>query len=97
MSKSNRKKAAALKYDFASENAPVVIASGCGAIADRMIELAEKEGIPVYRDDSAASLLCMLDAGAGIPPELYEIVAAVYREILLTAAKQSAPQDEPHE
>lgn len=88
MSKSNRKKAAALKYDFSGDSAPVVIASGYGAVADRIIDLAETQGIPVYRDDSAASLLCMLDVGSSIPPELYQVIATVYQRILSTAAKQ---------
>ncbi|MEG0753944.1 MAG: flagellar biosynthesis protein FlhB, partial [Angelakisella sp.] len=40
------------------------------------------KGIPVFRDDSAASLMCMLDVGRSIPPDLYEVVAAIYCKIL---------------
>lgn len=92
MSKSNknnkRGKAAALKYDQQSDNAPVVIASGYGVVAEKIIDIAEQKGIPVYRDDSAASLLCMLNVGTSIPEELYKVVAAVYKEILITASGQ---------
>lgn len=85
MSKS-KQKAAALKYDPNRDSAPVVLASGYGPVAERIIDIAEKQGIPVYRDDSAASMLCMLDVGANIPEELYGIITAVYRKILDTAA-----------
>ncbi len=87
MSESNHQKAVALKYNAEQDIAPVVIASGYGEVAEKIIDVAEKRGIPVYRDDSAASLLCMLDVGASIPEDLYQVVAAVYAQILSTAAK----------
>lgn len=80
----SKKKAAALKYDSEQDGAPVVIASGYGNVAEKIIDVAEQQGIPVYRDNSAASALCMLDVGASIPPELYQIVAAVYCQLLDT-------------
>lgn len=82
MSKSKHNKAVALRYRADSEAAPVVVASGCGEIAERIINIAEQEGIPVFRDDSAASMLCMLDVGRNIPPDLYAVVAAIYCKIL---------------
>lgn len=81
------KRAAALKYDAGSDPAPVVVASGYGPVAEKIIGIAERQGIPVYRDDSVASMLCMLDAGKSIPPELYEIIARIYCSILVSAAK----------
>ncbi|NLC79371.1 MAG: hypothetical protein GX683_06580 [Ruminococcaceae bacterium] len=86
MSRSDEK-AIALKYNLEQDMAPVIIASGYGEVAKRIIDVAEKRGIPVYRDDSAASMLCMLDVGATIPRELYEVVAAIYCQILNTATK----------
>ncbi len=84
MSRRKRKnnKAVALKYNIGENSAPVVIASGYGEIANKIIEVAEKKGVPVYRDDSASSLLCMLEVGTTIPPELYQAVAVIYSEIL---------------
>lgn len=82
MSKSKKNKAVALRYRVDEDAAPVVIASGFGTIAEKIVEIAEQKGIPVFRDDSAASLLCMLEVGRNIPPELYEVVAAVYAQIL---------------
>ena len=92
MSKSDKnQKAVALKYNTDQDLAPVVIASGYGEIAEKIINIAENRGIPVYRDDSAASMMCMLDVGTSIPEELYEVVAAVYSQILTTSAGLKTP------
>lgn len=85
MSKSNKEKAVALKYSPSENLTPIVIASGYGQIAENIIDIAEQKGIPVYKDDSAASMLCMLEVGSNIPPELYEVVAAIYAQLLKTA------------
>ncbi len=77
-----KNKAVALKYNADTDQAPVIIASGYGEIANKIITIAEQNGIPVYRDDSAASLMCMLDVGSPIPPELYEVIAAIYCQLL---------------
>lgn len=90
MSRSEQK-AVALKYNNEQDFAPVVIASGYGSIAEGIINIAEQRGIPVYRDDSAASMLCMLEVGTSIPPELYELVAAIYVQILSAAATTHDP------
>lgn len=84
---SREKKAVALKYNLEQDLAPVVIASGYGPIAERIINVAEERGIPVYRDDGAASLLCMLEVGANIPEELYQVVATIYAHLIETANK----------
>ena|GEM_PF-266047 len=80
-----KKKAVALKYNLEQDLAPVVIASGYGEVAEKIINIAEERGIPVYRDDSAASMLCMLEVGASIPEELYQVVATIYVQIMETA------------
>ena len=63
MSKYKKNKAVALRYNVDEDTSPVVIASGYGTVAEHIIDIAEKKGIPVFKDDSAASLLCMLDGG----------------------------------
>lgn len=82
-----KNKAVALKYNADIDKAPVIIASGSGDVANRIIEIAEENGIPVYRDDSAASLMCMLEVGNSIPPELYEVIAAIYCQLLGSSEK----------
>ena len=91
MSKS-RQKAVALKYNAQQDQAPVVIASGYGNVADRIIDIAEQNGIPVFRDDSAASLLCMLEVGNTIPQELYEVIAAIYVQLLQISSEIKGTQ-----
>lgn len=85
MSKYKQNKAVALKYNADQDVAPVVIASGYGEIAKKIIGIAEEKGIPVFRDDSASSLLCMLEVGNAVPPELYQVVAVIYAQILQRA------------
>lgn len=82
---SKKSKAVALKYNVEEDLAPIVIASGYGEVAERIINVAEQRGIPVFRDDSAVSLLCMLEVGSNIPPELYQVVAAIYCQLLKTS------------
>lgn len=86
MSKYKKNKAVALKYNAEEDASPVVIASGYGTVAEHIIDIAEKKGIPVFKDDSAASLLCMLEVGSNIPVELYEVVAAIYCKLIETSA-----------
>ena len=68
--------AIALEYD-PDEAAPKVIASGRGALAERIIEKAKESDVPVHRDDKLADTLSRLEIGDMIPPELYEVVAEI--------------------
>jgi len=72
------KRAVALKYDSHKNNAPVVIASGSGFIADKVVEIAEESGVPVYKDDSLSVLLSQLDIGTEIPEELFSSIVDIY-------------------
>ncbi|MFZ5645956.1 MAG: EscU/YscU/HrcU family type III secretion system export apparatus switch protein [Bacillota bacterium] len=69
--------AAALKYKQGDDRAPVVVATGKGDLAAKIIEIAEREKVPVYRDNVLAQALVKLGAGAEIPPELYNAVAHI--------------------
>lgn len=70
------KKAIALTYD-PSNNAPQVVASGRGAVADRIIEKAKESDVATYKDVGLADTLIKLDIGEMIPPELYGVVAEI--------------------
>lgn len=73
----NRSKTAvALEYE-PGEQAPKVLATGKGHIADRIIATAEAARVPVHKDEKLAKSLSILDVGEYIPPELYNIVAEV--------------------
>ncbi len=73
-----KRKAVALKYDPEKNGAPVVVASGMGYMAERITEAAMEAGVPIYEDDSLATLLSQLKLGAAIPEELYQAVVEIY-------------------
>lgn len=70
------KQAIALEYN-PSEDAPKVIASGRGIMAEKIIEKAKESDVPIHRDDKLADTLSRLEIGEMIPPELYEVVAEI--------------------
>ncbi|HKM04197.1 MAG TPA: EscU/YscU/HrcU family type III secretion system export apparatus switch protein [Lachnospiraceae bacterium] len=70
------KQAIALEYDL-EDQAPTVIASGRGALAERIIEKAQQANVPIHQDGKLANTLSKLEIGDMIPPELYEVVAEI--------------------
>ncbi len=71
-----KKTAVALEYEL-GEQAPKVIATGQGRIAEKIIDVAKEANVPVHKDEKLARSLSVLDIGEYIPPELYSIVAEV--------------------
>lgn len=76
--KENKKpsQAIALAYDPA-EDAPKILATGKGKLAERIIEEAKQAKVPVHKDSKLADTLSKLEIGEMIPPELYEVVAEI--------------------
>jgi flagellar biosynthesis protein len=74
----SKKTAVALKYDEFNNVAPVVIASGIGYMAEKMVELASEHNVPIFEDSSLSTILSQLDLGAEIPDELYQVVVDIY-------------------
>lgn len=70
------KQAIALEYD-PTDDAPRVVASGRGILAEKIIEKAQESDVPIHRDDKLADTLSRLEIGDMIPPELYEVVAEI--------------------
>ena len=85
---SKTQKATALKYNPDQHSAPMIVASGHGLIAQKMIEIAEQSGIPVYRDEQLANLLSMLDIGSAIDQELFQLVAQIYVDVIIALKKK---------
>lgn len=75
--KLRRKKAIALQYEPETDNAPKVIASGEGYLAEKIIEKAISADVPLHKDEKLADSLSSLDIGETIPPELYSVVAEI--------------------
>ena len=64
------KRAAALRYR-PGDGAPVIVASGMGHLAEKILEVATDNGVPVYEDTSLATVLSQMQLGREIPEELY--------------------------
>lgn len=70
------KLAVALEYT-PGDQAPKILATGKGHIADTIIEKAKESAVPVYEDAKLAKTLSKLEIGDMIPPELYNVVAEI--------------------
>lgn len=75
--------AVALHYDREKDNSPKIVASGSGALAERILEIAFLNGVKVRKDEDLAELLSALEIGNEIPVEAFtaiaEILSYVYR------------------
>jgi len=71
------RKAVALRYRADKNRAPQVTAKGRGLMAEKIIELARKSGVPVHQDVDLVQILSRLDVNDEIPPETYIIVAEI--------------------
>lgn len=76
--------AVALRYDFQSMAAPVVVAKGAGFIAEQIKKVAAEHGVKVVENKFVArTLFKMVEIGGAVPSDLYravaEILALVYR------------------
>ena len=69
-------RAVALRYG--DNAAPVVVASGMGYLAEKIVEVAADNGVPVYEDNSLATMLSQLELGQEIPPSLYQAIVDIY-------------------
>lgn len=74
--KHKQKISVALEYT-PGEEAPKIIASGRGQLAEKIIEKAKESDVPVYEDSKLADTLSKLEIGDMIPPELYNVVAEI--------------------
>lgn len=81
------KKAVALHYDENKDAAPVIVASGLGYMAEKIVEVANDNGVPVYEDNSLATVLTQLDLGTAIPEELYQAIVEIYAYFLKYSPK----------
>jgi len=68
--------AVALKYD-PSKDAPEILATGHGILAEKIIDAAKDADVPTHKDSKLAKTLSKLEVGDLIPPELYGVVAEI--------------------
>lgn len=88
--------AVALQYDPEVADAPRVVATGQGALAEQILNLAFAHGVKVRTDPDLAQILAAVDVDSVIPVEAFaavaEILAYVYR---LNGQVPPAPSSAP--
>jgi flagellar biosynthesis protein len=77
-----RSLAVALHYEKQDSGPPRVVASGRGAIGERIVATAKAHGVPVENNPGLAAALADVEIGEEIPLELYKAVAEVLIFIL---------------
>lgn len=85
--KPQKTKAVALRYDAKKEEAPRVVATGQGHIADQIVRIALDHGITVRKDADLVEILAKLDLDALIPLEAFAAVAEILSYIYRTQGK----------
>ena len=71
------KKAVALRYTN-KDIAPMIVASGMGHMAEKIVEVASENDVPIFEDTSLATILTQLELGQAVPEELYKAVVDIY-------------------
>lgn len=87
--------AVALHYDRQEDKAPRVVASGRGALAERILELAFAHGVKVREDADLAELLAAVEIGQQIPLAAFAAVAEILFYIYRANERQAAAGGRP--
>ncbi|MCR4823052.1 MAG: EscU/YscU/HrcU family type III secretion system export apparatus switch protein [Treponema sp.] len=69
--------AVALRYPEWAD-APYICAKAKGSVAQRMVEIAGENHVPVVEEPSLANLLSIQKLGSFIPEETYSAVATIF-------------------
>ncbi|MCQ2589150.1 MAG: EscU/YscU/HrcU family type III secretion system export apparatus switch protein [Treponema sp.] len=74
-------KAVALKYP---ENAyaPFITAKGTGLNAERILEIARENDIPVKVEETSVEILSAQDIGQSVSEETWEVLAIIFAQIM---------------
>ena len=73
--------AVALGFDSKIDDAPRILATGKGILAEKILEIADQEEIPIHKDENLAQILSMLEQNSLIPMEAYAAVAKILGQI----------------
>jgi flagellar biosynthesis protein len=75
--KKNLRQAVALKYVPKVDRVPKITAKGSGLVAEKILELAKRHGVPIQEDPALVQILAQLDFYQEIPPSVYGVVAEI--------------------
>jgi len=84
-----QKEAVALQYDKEKDRAPKVTAKGKGKTAQKIIELAQYNDIPIKKDEDLLELLSKVKLDKEVPAEMYKAVAEVFSFIYKMTNKEN--------
>jgi flagellar biosynthesis protein len=74
--------AVALRYEPETRQAPRIVASGAGPIAERIVALARAHGIAVRENADLAAMLHAVGVGERIPVAAFAVVAEILFYVL---------------
>ncbi len=75
------KKAVAIKYPGGAE-IPFITAKGHGELADKIVEIAEKNNVKIENDTFLVDILDVQKVGDAIPEEAWQAVAKILAFLL---------------
>lgn len=81
MSVNRYKRAVCLSYDSEMEGAPEISVNGMAFLADEVVKIARRYGVPVVEDPALANSLGHLDEQEEISEDLYEAVAILLARV----------------
>ncbi len=87
-----RAKAVALDYRPEKSDTPTIVASGMGAVAERILEEAFKSGVAVREDPALVDILSAYDIGSPIPLDAFQAVAEILHYLYLADRSKLPPQ-----
>jgi flagellar biosynthesis protein len=82
--------AVALQHDRAEDKVPRVVATGRGALAERILELAFAHGVKVREDADLAEILAAVEIGQQIPLAAFAAVAEILFYLYRANERQAA-------
>ncbi len=69
--------AVSLKYDLKPDDVPEITAAGRGKIAEKILQIALENNIPVREDGTLAEMLAAIEIDSPIPSEAFMAVAEI--------------------
>jgi flagellar biosynthesis protein len=87
--------AVALQYDRQEDKVPRVVATGRGALAERILELAFAHGVKVREDADLAEILAAVEIGQQIPIAAFVAVAEILFYLYRANERQAAAGGTP--
>jgi len=82
------KKAVALKYDSKTTNAPKLTAKGNDKTAQKIIQLAKENNIPIKEDKNLIEMLSEVELNKEVPPQMYKAIAEIFSWVYNSSKKE---------